>query len=69
MASTLYRKCLAVLRPASTQEVAGLITICKSFGVSVVPQGGNTGLVLGSIPDNSGKSVVISLKRLNKLRN
>ena len=59
---------LAVLRPASTQEVAGLITLCNTFGVSVVPQGGNTGLVLGSVPDNSGKSVVISLRRLNKLR-
>jgi D-lactate dehydrogenase (cytochrome) len=59
---------LAVLRPASTQEVARLITICKSFGVSVVPQGGNTGLVLGSIPDASGKSVVLSLKRLNNIR-
>ncbi|MBY0569709.1 MAG: FAD-binding oxidoreductase [Burkholderiaceae bacterium] len=59
---------LAVLRPASTQEVATLINICKTFSVSVVPQGGNTGLVLGSIPDASGKSVVLSLKRLNKIR-
>ncbi|GGC90278.1 FAD-binding oxidoreductase [Undibacterium terreum] len=61
-------KALAVLRPASTAEVAGVVTLCNQFRVAIVPQGGNTGLVLGSVPDDSGKAVVLSLKRLNKIR-
>lgn len=61
-------KALAVLKPASTAEVAGLVRLCAQFRVAIVPQGGNTGLVLGSVPDDSGTSVVLSLKRLNKIR-
>ncbi|MES2103716.1 MAG: FAD-binding oxidoreductase [Pseudomonadota bacterium] len=61
-------KALAVLKPASAAEVAGLVRLCVQFQVAIVPQGGNTGLVLGSIPDDSGKAVVLSLKRLNKIR-
>ncbi|HTD02785.1 FAD-binding oxidoreductase [Undibacterium sp.] len=61
-------KALAVLKPASTSEVAGLVRLCVQFKVAIVPQGGNTGLVLGSVPDNSGKAVVLSLKRLNTIR-
>ncbi|MES2070898.1 MAG: FAD-binding oxidoreductase [Pseudomonadota bacterium] len=61
-------KALAVLKPASTAEVAGLVRLCAQFRVAIVPQGGNTGLVLGSVPDDSGTAVVLSLKRLNKIR-
>lgn len=59
---------LAVLRPGSTEEVAELVRLCNRHRVPVVPQGGNTGLVLGSVPDESGKAVVISLTRLNRIR-
>lgn len=59
---------LAVLRPGTTDEVAALVRLCNQYCVPVVPQGGNTGLVLGSIPDRSGKAVVMSLKRLNHIR-
>ncbi len=59
---------LAVLRPGSTHEVAALVRLCNQYRVPVVPQGGNTGLVLGSIPDRSGNAVVMSLKRLNQVR-
>lgn len=59
---------LAVLRPGTTHEVAALVRLCNQYCVPVVPQGGNTGLVLGSIPDRSGKAVVMSLKRLNHIR-
>src|SRR5690606_23066691 len=58
----------AILRPGSTAEVAALVRLCAQFKVPVVPQGGNTGLVLGSVPDQSGQAVVLSLTRLNRIR-
>lgn len=58
----------AVLRPASTDEVAALVQLCSQHRVPIVPQGGNTGLVLGSVPDHSGTAVVLSLSRLNRIR-
>ena len=59
---------LAVLRPASVEQVAGVLRACSQWAIPVVPQGGNTGLVLGSIPDASGTAVVLSLARLNSIR-
>ena len=61
-------KALAVVRPASTQEVADVVRACATGGVSIVTQGGNTGLVGGSIPDESGQQVVLSLGRMNTVR-
>jgi D-lactate dehydrogenase (cytochrome) len=61
-------RALAVLRPADTAEVAALVRHCIEHRVPVVPQGGNTGLVLGSVPDASGQAVVLSLSRLNRIR-
>ncbi len=58
----------AVLRPASVEQVAGVLRACSQWTIPVVPQGGNTGLVLGSIPDASGTAVVLSLARLNSIR-
>jgi FAD/FMN-containing dehydrogenase len=54
-----------VVRPGSTEEVAGVVALCRELGVAVVPQGGNTGLVGGSVP-LSGE-VVLSLRRLDWL--
>ena len=59
---------LAVVRPGSTDEVAAIIKLCNQFKVPIVPQGGNTGLVLGSVPDASGQAIVLSLARLNRVR-
>ncbi len=59
---------LAVVRPASTEEVADIVQLCNEYQVPLVPQGGNTGLVLGSVPDQSGAAIVLSLTRLNKIR-
>ena len=59
---------LAVIKPASTDEVAAIVRLCNEFRVPVVPQGGNTGLVLGSVPDQSGTAIVLSLTRLNRIR-
>ena len=61
-------KALAVLRPASVDQVAALVKACAQWRVALVPQGGNTGLVLGSVPDASGAAVVLSLARLNTIR-
>jgi FAD/FMN-containing dehydrogenase len=61
-------KALAVLRPGSVEQVAALVRACVSHRVALVPQGGNTGLVLGSVPDASGAQVVLSLARLNSIR-
>lgn len=58
----------AVLRPASAQEVAKIVSICKEAGIGIVPQGGNTGLCGGSVPDQSGGQVVLSLSRMNRIR-
>jgi len=64
-----YRgQALAVVRPGSTAEVAAVVQACVAHGVSVVPQGGNTGLVGGSVPDESGKQVLLSLTRMNRMR-
>lgn len=61
-------KALAVVKPGSTEEVAAIVRLCNTFSVPVVPQGGNTGLVLGSVPDDSGRAIVLSLTRLNRIR-
>ena len=61
-------KALAVVRPGSTAEVAAVVRACAQAGTSIVPQGGNTGLSVGSTPDASGTQVVLSLARLNAVR-
>ena len=58
----------AVVAPGSTEEVAALVRLCAAHRVPIVPQGGRTGLVLGSVPDASGDAVVLSLRRLNRVR-
>ena len=65
----LYQgRALCVLRPGSVAEVAALVALCNATGTPFVPQGGNTGLVGGSIPDASGREVLITLKRLDRVR-
>ncbi|MDI5983162.1 FAD-binding oxidoreductase [Halomonas sp. M4R5S39] len=59
---------LAVARPASTAEVAEVVRLCHEHGVCMVPQGGHTGLVAGALPDADGGELVISLERLNRIR-
>ena len=61
-------KALAVVRPGNTQQVAEVLKLCRAHGATVVPQGGNTGLVGGGVPDASGRQVLLSLARLNKVR-
>lgn len=59
---------LAVVRPADTTEVSRVVAACATAGVAMVPQGGNTSLCGAATPLMTGRSVVISLSRLNRIR-
>ena len=61
-------RALAVVRPASTEQVAAVVRACAAHGATIVPQGGNTGLAVGSVPDESGTQVLLSLRRMDKVR-
>ncbi len=65
----LYRgRALCVVKPSDALEVASVLALCDAHGLGVVPQGGNTGLVGGQTPDASGRQVVLSLLRLDRIR-
>jgi FAD/FMN-containing dehydrogenase len=57
-----------VVKPARTEEVAEVVRVCAAARVPIVPQGGNTGLVAGGIPDEGGRAVVVNLARMNRVR-
>lgn len=59
---------VAVVRPRSTEEVSAVIKACGSLGLAIVPQGGNTGLVQGGVPDGRDNLVILSLERMNRIR-
>ncbi|MCV2355915.1 FAD-binding oxidoreductase [Paucibacter sp. B2R-40] len=61
-------RALAVARPADTAQVAAVVKLCAAYGVGLVPQGGNTGLVGGSTPDASGEQLLLSLCRMKQVR-
>jgi FAD/FMN-containing dehydrogenase len=60
-------QCLAVVRPASTAQVSAVLRTCAARGVSVVPQGGNTGLVGGATPRGSRPQIILSSLRLSTI--
>ncbi len=57
-----------VLRPGSVDEVSRILKLATETRTPVVPQGGNTGLVGGQMPDRSGREIVLSLSRLDRIR-
>lgn len=57
-----------VVRPRTTREVAAVLRLAQARHVAVVPQGGNTGLAAGAVPDDSGRQIVLSLARMNAIR-
>jgi len=57
-----------LLKPASTEELAEVVRIANTHGIRLVPQGGNTGLVRGGVPDETGEEVLVSLQRMNTIR-
>ncbi len=63
-----HGRCEAVVRPASREEVAAVVRLCAGAKISIVPQGGNTGLVGASVPLEEGGGIVLSLSRMDRVR-
>jgi len=59
---------LLVVKPGSVQEVADVLKFAQEHRLKIIPQGGNTGLVGGNTPDETGTEIVLSLARLNRIR-
>lgn len=59
---------VAVIRPRNVEDVAATVRLCAAIGLAIVPQGGNTGLVLGGVPDAPDHQIVLSLERMNAIR-
>ena len=62
-----HGQCLAVVRPGDTEEVSQTLEVCRDHGLTVVTQGGNTGLVGGSVPRGGGAEILLSTIRLNRI--
>src|SRR6266849_10082051 len=58
----------AVVKPASTAEVAAVVRACADSRTAIVPQGGNTGLCGAATPDASGTQIILNLSRVNRIR-
>lgn len=58
----------AILQPISTEEVAAIVTLADELGVPLVPQGGNTSMVGGATPPADGSALILSLRRMNRIR-
>jgi len=63
-----HGRAAAIVKPASTDEVARVVQMLAKERVGIVPQGGNTSLCGGSVPDASGRQVVVNLSRMNRVR-
>ena len=63
-----HGRAAAVVKPASTEEVAKVVAFLAARRVAMVPQGGNTSLCGASVPDASGAQVVVNLSRMNRVR-
>jgi FAD/FMN-containing dehydrogenase len=57
-----------IVEPTTREDVQFLVKLAAQYSISIVPQGGNTGLVNGGIPDATGQQVLLSLKRMNQIR-
>lgn len=63
-----HSRALAVARPASTQQLAELVGVCADHQIPMVPQGGNTGLVGGTVAQGERRELIISLERMRRIR-
>lgn len=61
-------RALAVALPRSVEQISRLLAYCNEQRIAVVPQGGNTGYCGGATPDESGRQLLLSLRRLNRIR-
>ncbi|MDG2002490.1 MAG: FAD-binding oxidoreductase, partial [Novosphingobium sp.] len=58
----------AMASPASTEELTDLVKLCAGHAIPIVPQGGNSGMVGGATPDDTGNALLLSLRRMNAIR-
>src|SRR5436190_3624473 len=63
-----HGKTSAILQPGSTEEVAAIVSLAADLGVPLVPQAGNTSMVGGATPPDSGAALILSLRRMNRIR-
>ncbi len=63
-----HGRALAVVRPTTVAQISRVLAICNEVGTGVVPQGGNTGLVGGQTPEDARRQIVLSLTRLDNIR-
>ena len=61
-------RALGLASPTSTEEVAQFVRLCAEHGVPIVAQGGNSGMSGGATPDDTGDSVILSLRRMTAIR-
>lgn len=57
----------ALVSPENSIEVAHVVSICAQHRIAIVPQGGNSGMVAGATPDESGEQIIVSLRRMNRI--
>jgi FAD/FMN-containing dehydrogenase len=58
---------LAIVRPATTEEVSAVVKLCAAEKIAICPQGGNTGMSGGATPQEDGREIVLSLTRMNRI--
>ena len=58
-----------LLKPQNTEEVSKILKLCNKYNIKIVPQGGRTGLCGGTIPSENGQEIILSLERMNKIKN
>src|SRR6202167_2914396 len=63
-----HGRALAVVLPRTVEQVAGIVRWCNGQRLGLVPQGGNTSYCGGATPDESGRQLLLSLRRLNRIR-
>ena len=63
-----HGRALAVIRPSTVAQISQVLAVCNESGTGVVPQGGNTGLVGGQTPDGTGRQIILSLTKLDRVR-
>jgi FAD/FMN-containing dehydrogenase len=63
-----HGRAAAVVKPATTEEVSKVVALLAEAGVAIVPQGGNTSLCGGSVPDASGRQAIVNLSRMSRVR-
>ena len=65
----VYRgEAIAVVKPATTDEVSRILKLAEAENIAIIPQGGNTGLCGGATPDTGARNVILSTENLNQIR-